>query len=232
MCCRCNLGIPNTSATPPLPTRRSFINPDAPVYVTAGNGGSPGPDGGAGQMPGARRGSEQYGYGRLLAHNSSHLTWTQVANGEPAGEGAILDQWVIVQHHHGRFHPGPGLPPVAPPPVPPPGPSPAPVNRTSLQLVALDVCRHYWNWACNASGIPGGPNGGGQGSCCMANSSNPWFSWRDQGSHAQGSLQLYTARPASADPCACCTTHAHLALAFVIIFLTRSFASTTIADGR
>ena len=33
----------------------------------------------------------------------------------------------------------------------------------------------------------------------MANSSNPWFSWRDQGSGSPTDLQLYTARPASAD---------------------------------
>jgi hypothetical protein len=33
----------------------------------------------------------------------------------------------------------------------------------------------------------------------MANSSDPWFSWRDQGSGSPADLQLYTARPASAD---------------------------------
>jgi hypothetical protein len=194
-------GTPNTSATPPLPTKRSFVNPDATVYVTAGNGGSPGPDGGAGQMPGARRGSEQYGYGRLVAHNASHLTWTQIANSDFAGEGVVLDCWTVVQHHHGQFQPGPGTPPPGPAPPPPP-PAPAPPSGASLQLVALDICRHYWNWACNASGIPGGVDGGGQGACCMANRSNPWFSWRDQGSHSPKDLQLYTARPASADPCA------------------------------
>eukprot|EP01052_Picozoa_sp_SAG31_P020564 SAG31_NODE_1553_length_7905_cov_3.137330_1_plen_455_part_00 len=56
------------------------------------------------------------------------------------------------------------------------------------------------NWACNASGIPGGADGGGYGSCCMANQSDPWFSWRDQGSGSPDDLQLFTARPATADP--------------------------------
>jgi hypothetical protein len=124
--------------TPPLPTQRSFINPDATVYVTAGNGGSPGPDGGAGDMPGARRGSEQYGYGRVIVHNTSHLTWTQVAN---EGAGGIIDQWTVVQHKHGRFHPGPGLTPAPPAPIPSPPPPPGPPVKASLQLVATDVCR-------------------------------------------------------------------------------------------
>ena len=145
-------GVPNTSMTPPLPTKRSFISPDATVYVTAGNGGSPGPDGGAGDMPGARRGSEQYGYGRLVAHTASHLTWTQVAN---KGGGGIIDEWTVVQHDHGRFYPGRGLAPPPPSgPVPPP-PTPGPVVKAGLKIVSLDICRHYWNWACNASGIPG-----------------------------------------------------------------------------
>lgn len=190
-------GIPNTSATPPLPTRRSFVDPDATIYVTAGNGGSPGPDGGAGSMLGARFGSEQYGYGRLVAHNATHLTWTQVANTETGG---VLDRWTVVQHRHGRFNPGPVMPPA---PIPHPTPPPPPIGPpppARLRIVTLDVCRHYWNWACNASSIPGGPNGGGQGPCCMANSSNGWFSWRDQGSGSPADLQLYTARPASADP--------------------------------
>eukprot|EP01051_Picozoa_sp_SAG22_P003740 SAG22_NODE_186_length_15907_cov_45.496774_7_plen_1025_part_00 len=189
-------GVPNASATQPRPTRHSFLNPDATVYVTAGNGGSPGPDGGAATLPGARFGSEQYGYGRLVAHNASHLTWTQVAN---RGAGGVIDEWTVVQHRHGEFHPGPGLTPApAPVPTPPPLP-PGPPAKASLQLVSLDICRHYWNWACNDSSIPGGANGGGQGSCCMANISDPWFSWRDQGSGSPSDLQLYTARPASAD---------------------------------
>ena len=40
-------GLPNTSMTPPMPVQRNFENPRAPVYVTAGGGGPPGPDGGA-----------------------------------------------------------------------------------------------------------------------------------------------------------------------------------------
>jgi|EP01047_Picozoa_sp_COSAG01_P004128 hypothetical protein len=148
-------------------------------------------------MPGVRQGSEQYGYGRLVAHNATHLTWTQVAN---AAGGGIIDEWTVVQHMHGRFHPGPGLSPTPPAPVPAPAPVPGPPVKANLRLVSLDICRHYWNWACNASAIPGGPEGGGQGSCCMANSTDPWFSWRDQGSGSPTDLQLYTARPASADP--------------------------------
>eukprot|EP01052_Picozoa_sp_SAG31_P020565 SAG31_NODE_1553_length_7905_cov_3.137330_2_plen_377_part_00 len=137
-------GVPNSSVTPPLPTRRSFVDPDAPIYVTAGNGGSPGPDGGAGSMPGARFGSEQYGYGRLVAHNASHLTWTQVAN---RAAGGVIDYWTVIQHRHGRFQPGPGLAPYpapSPAPHPAPHPAPGPPVDAGLQLVSLDICRHYW----------------------------------------------------------------------------------------
>ena len=191
-------GLPNTSMTPPLPVQRSFRDPTAPVYVTAGGGGPPGPDGGAGTAPGVRFGSEQYSTGRLVAHNATHLTWKQVAN----ADGGVLDTWTIVQTQpHGEFHPGPTLPPPPPPPPPPPSPPAPPVVAVKLQLVALDICRHYWNWVCkNASLIPGGVEGGGQAACCMANTSDPFFSWRDQGSHALGDLVLYTTHPASAYP--------------------------------
>jgi hypothetical protein len=192
-------GVPNTTMTPPLPTQLHFNNPQSTVYVTAGGGGPPGPDGGAGVMYGARAGSEVYSTGRLVAHNATHLTWTQKANSNAYYDSdGVLDQWTIVQHNHGPFPsavpgiPAPPSPPLPPPPPPPPAEAP-------LQLVTMDICRHYWNWVCgNVSLIPGGAEGGGQAACCIANASDQFFSWRDQGSRSPSDLQLYVARPASA----------------------------------
>ena len=42
-----------------------------------------------------------FGYGRLTAHNSTHLTYEQYNN----KDGALWDSFTLVQHKHGPFPP-------------------------------------------------------------------------------------------------------------------------------
>ena len=50
-----------------------------------------------GSLQATRRQSTNYGYGHLVAHNSTHLQYSQIRN----NDSAIEDKWTIVQGHHG-----------------------------------------------------------------------------------------------------------------------------------
>ena len=87
---------------------KDFINPNVTVHVTTGNGGPPGADnfredcGGkvkddCGSIPATRHQSVSFGYGRLIAHNRTHLQFTQTRN----NDSVVEDDWSIVQAAHG-----------------------------------------------------------------------------------------------------------------------------------
>ncbi len=77
-------------ASPP-----SLLNPRAPVHVLTGAGGPPGaadvfPTPG----PAWRRASYSgWSFGRMVVHNATHLTFSQVDN----AAGRVVDEFTIVQ---------------------------------------------------------------------------------------------------------------------------------------
>jgi len=85
---------------------KDFVDPSVTVHVTSGNGGPPGPDNfredcgdvhDCGSIPATRSQSVNYGYGRLIAHNETHLQFLQVRN----NDSVVEDDWTIVQSRHG-----------------------------------------------------------------------------------------------------------------------------------
>ena len=86
---------------------RGNHNPQAVIHVTTGNGGPPsadsftedcpGPD--CGKIPATRHQSTKYGYGRITAHNVTHMQYTQINN----ADGSVEDDWFLVQNKHGPF---------------------------------------------------------------------------------------------------------------------------------
>ena len=92
---------PGKTGTGNAPSTTSFVDPKWPVHVTSGNGGPPGkdtfvedcPGDDCGRIPSTRFQSNAYGYGRLVAHNASHLTWTQVA----AANSTVVDTFTIIR---------------------------------------------------------------------------------------------------------------------------------------
>ena len=84
-------------------TQRNFVDPKVPVHITTGNGGPPSADSfhedcGAGStdcnsIPATRFQSTLYGYGRLTAHNRTHLQYEQIIN----SNGSVIDSWVLVR---------------------------------------------------------------------------------------------------------------------------------------
>lgn len=104
-------GYPNVT-TVGCTTQMSFENPTATVHITSGNGGPPGLDnfgedcGHGGDISchtinATRKQSQNFGYGRLIAYNSSTLRYQQVAN----KDGSLDDEFLITQDNHGRFPP-------------------------------------------------------------------------------------------------------------------------------
>lgn len=77
------------------------------VHVTTGNGGPPSRDSFSEHCPGedchsipaTRKQSLEYGYGRLLVHNSTTLEFTQFQN----SDGAAIDHFVVQSSKHGPF---------------------------------------------------------------------------------------------------------------------------------
>lgn len=101
-----------TVTTAGCTTQTSFDNPGATVHITTGNGGPPGLDsfvedcGRGGDMSckrinSTRKQSQHFGYGRLIAYNSSTLLYQQVKN----KDGSLDDEFVITQGKHGPFSP-------------------------------------------------------------------------------------------------------------------------------
>ena len=93
-----------TTGTGAEPLAKSFVNPAKTIHVTTGNGGPPskdnfredcpGPD--CGKIPATRFQSTEFGYGKLIAHNSSHLTYSQTQN----HDGNVSDVWTLVKDTH------------------------------------------------------------------------------------------------------------------------------------
>jgi len=85
---------------------KNFVNPNVTVHVTSGNGGPPGQDNfsedckdkqDCGHIAATRSQSVDYGYGRLIAHNDSHLQFIQMRN----NDSVVEDDWMIEQKTHG-----------------------------------------------------------------------------------------------------------------------------------
>jgi len=86
-------------------SHKSFDEPQATVHVTTGNGGPPSKDtfceSGSGapdcdSIPATRKQTNEYSFGRVIAHNRTHLTFQQVLN----IDGSIFDEWTIHQPDH------------------------------------------------------------------------------------------------------------------------------------
>jgi hypothetical protein len=83
------------------------VNPKKTIHVTTGNGGPPGkdtfnedcPGPDCGKIPATRKQSNEYGYGRLIATNASHLTYMQIQN----KDNKVFDTWTLVRDTHGPF---------------------------------------------------------------------------------------------------------------------------------
>ena len=83
-----------------------YRNPGGAVHVTEGNGGVPGVSGtyavkscATSGKPWCRTHGTGGAYGRIVAHNSTHLTYEHVQN----NGGEVTDVWTIVQTKHGPF---------------------------------------------------------------------------------------------------------------------------------
>merc|ERR1712107_443739 len=86
---------------------KSFDKPKGTVHVTTGNGppgadnfceagkGSPDCD----RIPATRKQTTEFSYGRVIAHNRTHLTFQQLLN----VDGSIFDEWTIHQPSHPFF---------------------------------------------------------------------------------------------------------------------------------
>eukprot|EP01061_Rhynchopus_euleeides_P005569 TRINITY_DN147_c0_g1_i2.p2 TRINITY_DN147_c0_g1~~TRINITY_DN147_c0_g1_i2.p2 ORF type:complete len:710 (+),score=299.28 TRINITY_DN147_c0_g1_i2:95-2131(+) len=89
------------------PVQKDFNAPNVTVHVTTGNGGPPGidtftedcPSPDCGKIPATRFQSTEFGYGRIIAHNVTHLTYQQFNN----KDGKLADEWTIYQPTHGPF---------------------------------------------------------------------------------------------------------------------------------
>jgi len=85
--------------------KKSFDRPQGTVHATTGNGGPPSKDtfceagGGApdcNNIPATRKQTNEYSFGRVVAHNRTHLTFQQVLN----SDGSLFDEWTIHQPSH------------------------------------------------------------------------------------------------------------------------------------
>lgn len=95
--------------------RSSFVAPGAPVHVVTGAGGAPAfgaalhaahaphgastPHGASAPPAWVRVHIERWSWSRVVIHNATALTWTQLDN----LNGTVLDEWTIVQPNHGPF---------------------------------------------------------------------------------------------------------------------------------
>ncbi len=107
-------------------TLDAYVNPSATAHVVTGAGGNRnmrdegkrGPKRGAcdasapwcafqsGALDRDDRVSD-FGYGRVVVHNATHLEWTQRSVGVDAN-GGVVDRWFVVNDRHGGFSPGGG----------------------------------------------------------------------------------------------------------------------------
>ena len=87
-------------------TQTNYNEPKGIVHVTDGNGGVPGvgadyviTDCADAGKPWCRKHGTGGAYGRVIAHNATHMTYEHVQN----VDGNVSDTWTIVQHNHGPF---------------------------------------------------------------------------------------------------------------------------------
>ena len=95
---------PTYNATP---VQTNFVNPRAPVHLISGNAGPPTATffNQTGSKPKAYsllHGSD-FSYTRLVAHNATHMTWTQIANGLNYNDSRVLHELTVTQSNHGAF---------------------------------------------------------------------------------------------------------------------------------
>ena len=82
--------------------QKDYINPRAPVHVQSGIGGV---DGGEAFLPESRPYTAfrdtalNIGYGRIVVHNATHLTFSQ----RYAVNGSTIDSFTIMQEQHQPF---------------------------------------------------------------------------------------------------------------------------------
>ena len=82
------------------PMADNFVNPTAPVHITTGAGGAPGYDSfGNNWGPWTRKQIMAWGYGRVVAHNASMLSYSHVLN----ENSSVVDEVLIKQAKHGPF---------------------------------------------------------------------------------------------------------------------------------
>jgi hypothetical protein len=110
----------------PSVTLDAYVNPSATAHVVTGAGGNRNmrdegkrePKRGAcdasapwcafqsGALGGDDRVSD-FGYGRVVVHNATHLEWAQRSVGVDAN-GGVVDRWFVVNDRHGGFAGGGG----------------------------------------------------------------------------------------------------------------------------
>jgi hypothetical protein len=90
------------------PVATSFDNPRGTVHITTGNAGPPSKDSfvedcgdpeDCRRIAATRKQTTEYGYGRLVAHNATHIEFTQLMNADQS----VFDHFWIVQESHGPF---------------------------------------------------------------------------------------------------------------------------------
>jgi hypothetical protein len=77
------------------------------AFPSGADGGPPGKDSFREHCPGedcgriaaTRKQTTNYGYGRVVAHNATHLEFTQFENSDQS----VFDHFWVVQEHHGPF---------------------------------------------------------------------------------------------------------------------------------
>ena len=91
---------PTYNATP---VQKDFVNPRAPVHLISGNGGPPAPtyfnQTLSKPLPYSLLHGSEYSYSRIIVHNATHMTITQIAN----EDSRILAELTVVQGKHGAF---------------------------------------------------------------------------------------------------------------------------------
>merc|ERR1712086_1114411 len=73
--------------------QKNFSNPRAPVHLVTGNGGPPSASRFSKIQPWSHEHSTVYSYTRLVAYNSTHMEWIQVAN----NDSCVLTRLMVTQ---------------------------------------------------------------------------------------------------------------------------------------
>merc|ERR1719453_1821603 len=86
--------------------QKDYVEPRGIVHITEGNGGVPGvvgtytiTDCASAFKPWCNKHGTGGAYGRMVAHNETHLSYQHVQN----NGGEVTHEWTIIQHSHGPF---------------------------------------------------------------------------------------------------------------------------------